>query len=228
MATIVGVDIGQSVDWTAIIIIDQVNTGFHARFIERPPRGTPYPVVIRGVNTIMERKGREFAELVVDATGVGRPIVEQMWESGLSPVPVVITAGHNEIHDGWSYRVPKRNLVSSSQYILQNGMLSIPKGHKLATTMVSELRNFKVKIDPKTAHDSYAAGRESEHDDLVLALCLALWRAQKYYQVPKKELKVGSWLDEREKKLLIELEHNSGLSEGDRLMQEAEEWAFQR
>jgi hypothetical protein len=149
-----------------------------------------------------------------------------MWDVGLSPIPVIITAGHNELHDGWSWRVPKRNLVSSAQFILQNGMLSIPKSHKLASTMVSELRNFKIKIDPKTAHDSYAAGRENEHDDLVLSLCLALWRAQKYFQPVKKELKVGNWLDEREKKLLSELEHNSGMSESDKMLKDAEDWAF--
>ena len=29
---------------------------------------------------------------------------------------------------------------------------------------------MRVKIDPKTAHDSYAAWRENQHDDLVFAV----------------------------------------------------------
>jgi hypothetical protein len=35
--------------------------------------------------------------------------------------------------------------------------------------------NFKVEIDPKTAHDSYTAWRENQHDDLVFAVALACW-----------------------------------------------------
>jgi hypothetical protein len=38
-----------------------------------------------------------------------------------------------------------------------------------------ELLNFKVKIDPKTAHDSYSVWRENPHDDLVFAVALAYW-----------------------------------------------------
>jgi len=32
-----------------------------------------------------------------------------------------------------------------------------------------------VKIDPRTAHDSYSHWREGDHDDLVLATALACW-----------------------------------------------------
>jgi hypothetical protein len=35
--------------------------------------------------------------------------------------------------------------------------------------------NFKVKIEPKMAHDSYAAWRENQHDDLICAVALAGW-----------------------------------------------------
>ena len=39
--------------------------------------------------------------------------------------------------------------------------------------------HFKVKIDPQTAHDSYSAWREADHDDLVLAVALACWLGEK-------------------------------------------------
>ena len=35
-----------------------------------------------------------------------------------------------------------------------------------------------MKIDPITAHDSYGAWREGQHDDLVLAVALAVWFAE--------------------------------------------------
>jgi hypothetical protein len=44
-------------------------------------------------------------------------------------------------------------------------------------TLSRELPAFRVTIDPKTAHDSYSAWRERNHDDLVLALALPCWYA---------------------------------------------------
>ncbi len=38
-----------------------------------------------------------------------------------------------------------------------------------------ELENFQVKISLDTAHDTYGVWREGSHDDLVLAVTLALW-----------------------------------------------------
>jgi hypothetical protein len=35
--------------------------------------------------------------------------------------------------------------------------------------------NFRVKIDPKTAHDSYSHWREADHDDLVFSVALTCW-----------------------------------------------------
>jgi hypothetical protein len=42
-----------------------------------------------------------------------------------------------------------------------------------------ELQHFKVKINTQTGHDSYEAWRESDHDDLVLAIALSLWFAER-------------------------------------------------
>ena len=58
--------------------------------------------------------------------------------------------------------------------LLQRGRLKIAQGLPEATTLVNELLNYRVKIDPTTAHDSYNA-REGAHDDVLLATALALW-----------------------------------------------------
>ena len=47
----------------------------------------------------------------------------------------------------------------------------------MAETLKQELLNFRVKVNVSTAHDSYEAWREGDHDDLVLATGLALWGA---------------------------------------------------
>jgi hypothetical protein len=53
--------------------------------------------------------------------------------------------------------------------------LQIAASLPLADTLVHELLNFRVTIDPKTAHDSYNAWRESDHDDLVLSEAMGCW-----------------------------------------------------
>ena len=64
------------------------------------------------------------------------------------------------------------------QVLLQNSRLRIAEGLSLAETLKKELLNFRVKIDPKTAHDSYEHWREGDHDDLVLAAAMACWFRQ--------------------------------------------------
>jgi len=68
--------------------------------------------------------------------------------------------------------------------LFQNERLKIAAGLSMADALVGELLNFKVKIDPKTAHDSYAAWREGDHDDLVLSVSLAAWWADRFGRFP--------------------------------------------
>ena len=77
------------------------------------------------------------------------------------------------------YHVPKRDLVTNLQVLLQSGRLKIAGQLPESRTLTDELLNFKVKIDIRTAHDSYEAWREGVHDDLVLAVALACLYAAK-------------------------------------------------
>ena len=65
--------------------------------------------------------------------------------------------------------------MAAVQTLLQSSRLKIAESLDLAPTLKKELLNFRVKIDPKTAHDSYEHWREGDHDDLVLATALACW-----------------------------------------------------
>jgi hypothetical protein len=92
---------------------------------------------------------------------------------------VSIHGGDTVTHEGLYYRVPKRDLVSSVLVAMQSGRLKIASSLPDAGVLVKELENFKVKIDPQTAHDSYSAWREGVHDDLVLSVSLAVWYGNK-------------------------------------------------
>ena len=81
--------------------------------------------------------------------------------------------------------------------LLQSARLKVAGSLPLAQTLVSELLTFRVKIDPLTAHDSYGAWREGQHDDLVLALACGAWYGERWrpppVRAPAVTLSVDNW-----------------------------------
>jgi hypothetical protein len=150
--------------------------------LERFELGTPYPEVISKVLRLLMRPPirhhLDRSRLIVDATGVGRPVVDSFRAQGVYPIAVTIHGGDTvtgEAPEILNFRVPKRDLVAAVQTTLQSRRLRIAAGLPLADVLRKELLNFRVKIDPKTAHDSYSHWREGDHDDLVLATACVVW-----------------------------------------------------
>jgi hypothetical protein len=69
--------------------------------------------------------------------------------------------------------VPKRDLVEAAQVALQNRRLEISAALLDARVLVEELKSFRGTVS-EAGYDRYEA-REREHDDLVLALSMAVW-----------------------------------------------------
>jgi hypothetical protein len=152
---------------------------FQIGHLERLPLGTSYPAQVERVKELVTHLKGDRVRLVVDATGVGRPVVDLMRKEGLEPVPVVITAGDSESFADGFHRVPKRNLVSTGQVLLQSGRIKIHSSLPLADTLTKELLAFKVTISAK-GNDTYGNDwRENPHDDLVLSTLLAAYWGEK-------------------------------------------------
>ena len=123
----------------------------------------------------MERPQLQWrAELVVDATGVGAPVVEQLKEAGLNPVPVTITSGQRVKRVAGAWRVPKRVLIGGLVGAVESGRLRVARGLPCAEAFKRELRAFRVAV---TSHRHSSFGGVGEHDDLVIAVALAVWWA---------------------------------------------------
>lgn len=177
---IIGVDLGQTSDFTAICILERLEDGvYHMRHLERMPLGTPYPDVAEHVFQLWAswELGRR-ALVVVDGTGCGRPVVDLVAQRiPRLLIPITITAGFEATRAGKDWRVPKRDLVSVVKVLLQTGRLKISKELAFASTLVDELLKFEVRINT-LAHDTYGAWREGVHDDLVFAVALAAYYAE--------------------------------------------------
>lgn len=205
---VAGLDLGQAHDFSALTVVEATGTtytraidrvdgelglpmtpelvtiegapcSFRVRHLERFELGTAYPAVVARVVEVVRRVPAP-ALLAVDATGVGRPVVDLLEREGLAPVAITITGGDSVQGEGRSLRVPKRDLVGVLQVGLQNGRLLVAAGLPLASLLLQELLNFKVKITA-AANDTYGAWREGQHDDLVLAVAVACWAADQAY-----------------------------------------------
>ena len=181
---VVGCDLGQSHDPTAIAVVRRIDDDadpsfrpiFQVGHLERLPLGTPYPGVVRHVSHMLGSVPlRGKAELVIDFTGVGRPVFDMFQGHGVSPIGVTITAGDAVTHEGMIYRVPKLVLISRVQALLHDGRLKIHKGLPDAPALVAELQEFRAEVTD-SGYWKFGA-RSGKHDDLVLAVAIALWRA---------------------------------------------------
>jgi hypothetical protein len=147
---------------------------FRCGHLERIPLGTSYVGVVQHVARLLHRLPTG-TELAIDFTGVGRPVADMFGAAGLSPTLVLITGGSSETYDGGIVAVPKLSLISRLQALLHEGRLKIHRDLAEAPTLVRELQDFRVEFTAGGAITFSA--RVGKHDDLVLALAIAAWRA---------------------------------------------------
>ena len=151
----VGLDLGQSRDYTAIAAVERAElTGefdpamfawrkkvaLQLRYLERAPLGTPYPDIVERVRRTTrapELDGR--CQVAVDATGVGRPVVDLLRraELGATILPAIFTGGAAESLNKGYYGVPKRDLITGLQVLLQRGAFKIAAGLNQGRTWLS-------------------------------------------------------------------------------------------
>ena len=197
---LLGLDVGMMQDYSALSMIEQVETvesadlverlmehyevKYHLVLLERFPLNTQYPAVVQRVKEILinpevERNNK----LIVDSTGIGEGIVQMFREKGVDPVSITITGGTAVTENPGQYEgyhVPKRDLVSAVVRVLQGGRLKIAEGLKLGPVFEEEMQSFSYTLDKKTGHDSYESASTKIHDDLVLSVSLACWYGIKY------------------------------------------------
>jgi len=183
---IVGLDLGMMQDFTALSMLERVLKRTPDRYVseynlvhlERFPLGTQYPEIVKHVAVMFQdSRLQNDGALIVDATGVGIPVVQMLIGEGLFPIPVTITGGSETVEVGNGFHVPKRHLVSALVVLFQSGRLKIAQALKEGPTLVNELQSFQYKLDKRTGHDTYESVREEVHDDLVMSVALAAWYA---------------------------------------------------
>jgi hypothetical protein len=126
--------------------------------------------------------------LAVDATGVGKPVVEMIDRPDLAVelIQVLITCGHaftRPAYDLW--HLAKVQLVGTVQAALSSGRLKVAAELPLAATLVQEMKDFKARVTP-AGHEVFE-GRVGRHDDLLLAVAVAMFVAE---HVPRGRVQI--------------------------------------
>lgn len=196
-AWVVGVDLGKSMDSTAIGIIHHtiraLGTGtpnhvaktwrqntvqrFDLVHLQRLPLGMNYVSQAQAIGEIMQREPLKSAgaKLVVDQSGVGVGVVDLMETNGLRPIRLQITAGAEETQEGGVHRVAKTILISRLEAAMHAKELHVAAALSEAEALREELKEFQRHVTASGANTWSA--RAGKHDDIVLAVSYGIWWA---------------------------------------------------
>jgi hypothetical protein len=186
-----GLDLGKQNDYSALVIAEAHGTmrarrwgdfakietlpltAVNVRHAERYPLGTKYHDVAAATGVWM-RSLSQPRFLAVDHTGIGIPVAEIF--EGLTPAAwITLTSGSGSRQvDSNIFHVAKKDLIAVGQVALEQRVLKIAGSLAHASAIESELRSY---VGKTTQHGNltYEAQREGDHDDLVCALCMAIW-----------------------------------------------------
>ncbi len=179
-----------------------VHDEFHVRHVQRWSLGTPYPVIVDQVAELMQTPDFDgVAQLVLDATGVGAAVADMFTEAykagrlgELWPKRITLTGGFSSdlARRRGSRTAHKGDVVARLLSLFERRRLVMPPGLPQADALERELRAFTLK-QSKAGRLTFEAKKESDHDDLVIALALSVWivhrRGEPRYVTPNGELR---------------------------------------
>jgi hypothetical protein len=183
---VLGLDLGPAAAFTALAVVERTDPEerdadptFAVRHLHRFPPGTAYGRIVEAVGDLLGKENLAGSLVVADLTAVGTGVLYLLREHESRPdvVPVVVTAGHHtERGPNGVWLVPKKDLVTGLQLLLQGRRLAIPTTLPDADLLARELGNFRAKAT-LAADPTQAEWREGRDDDLVLAVALGGWWA---------------------------------------------------
>ena len=200
---VVGVDLGKQNDFTAICVLhhstraleswtstlprggawqigrleQDTETFFDVLALERIPLGTAYPQQVQRAEQIMGKPRLSGADLIIDSGGVGNAVADLFAHgTDLKPIRIIITGGIKTAPAGRDeWHVPKIDIVSAIDARIGNELRFAP-GLALEQPFREELQSFNRRRSEASGHEMFNA-RSGQHDDLVLAVGLAMWWA---------------------------------------------------
>ena len=189
-----GLDLGQCRDHSAIAIVEasHVPRGtidpytrqalsdvkLRVRHLERLPLDMPYPDVVERVRQLVMLP--EYLQRIVvipDCTGGGGIFLDHLRAArmGVQIVPASITPGQEPNEAKGRHNLPKHHLITILEAMFRERRIGLDRECPHLKELIQELHAFERLAGPR-GRETFT-GKASHHDDLVLALALAVWRA---------------------------------------------------
>jgi hypothetical protein len=186
----VGLDLGQAVDPSALAVVERMPGAQGGRYdireLFRFPRHTPYPEIIDHVQALINTPPLwAHTPVIVDATGVGAPVMDMLRAAGVLAEAVILHGGETVTFGSGSgmHRFPKTWLATLTRGLLESKRLRIAKSLTEARHLVTELCTFTTTIK-RSGQLAVEAGRDEGHADLAIAMMLAVAYAEQMLGTP--------------------------------------------
>lgn len=148
-----GIDLAKHQDFTVLCCFNRGNN--HLVFFDRFHQ---LDWGFQKSRIVVEVKKYNNAEVILDATGIGDPIYDDLLRAGLNVKAFKISG------------TTKRQLIENLSLMIQEKEMSYPEIPEL----INELNIYEYQTSPTTGHTRYNAP-EGYHDDIVIALALGGW-----------------------------------------------------
>jgi hypothetical protein len=173
-----GLDLGKRHDPAALALVedDRYVDQLRVRGLHRFQLGTAYRDLVAALRPRLSHPPlANRVRIAIDATGVGDAIVELFQEQLPEIVlyAITITGGGKVTGGTRDPRVPKPDLIAATIVAFEQRDIRIAAEMEATPTLVDELLSFK-RSSTEHGHTTYGA-ESAQHDDLVLALSLAIW-----------------------------------------------------
>ncbi len=153
-----GVDFGKLEDYSVISVIRREGETLKLIYLHEFPLGTPYSKVIGQL--VKANKTFSLHKVLVDQTGVGEPILEEIKAQGLRNV------------EGLTFTIKiKEELLTTLKMAMEQKRLKIPYHRRLIQQINEQQYSYS-----KSGHLQFSHPKGS-HDDMLWALALAVTAA---------------------------------------------------
>jgi phage FluMu gp28-like protein len=160
-----GVDFGKLQDYSVITVLKREGDILKLVYLYQFPLETPYTQVIG--HSVRANQKFKFRKVLVDQTGVGEPVLEEIRNQGLSNV------------EGLKFTVQtKEELLSNLKIAMEQNHLAIPYHRQLCQQINEQQYAYS-----KSGHLQFSHPINS-HDDMLWSLALGVYAAR---EPPKKE-----------------------------------------
>jgi phage FluMu gp28-like protein len=160
-----GLDFGKLQDYSVLTVLKREGETLKLVYLYQFPLETPYTHVIG--HLVRANQKFKFRKVLVDQTGVGEPVLEEIRNQGLSNI------------EGLKFTVQtKEELLSNLKIAMEQNRLAIPYHRQLCTQINEQQYAYS-----KSGHLQFSHPTNS-HDDMLWALALSVYAAR---EPPRKE-----------------------------------------